>query len=76
MEGKVDKTIVKSIIAAWWINLAICIFIVWLIFVGIYIYNKGKDKAEEDKQAEIRANCLNQGLCYYNNGCHSCIGAY
>ena len=74
MEDKVNWSIVKSILAAWWINLAICIFIVWLIFVGIYIYNKGKDKAEEDNQAEIRANCLNRGLCYRNNSCQPCGG--
>ena len=66
MEGKVDKRIVKSILVAFGIIVAI------LLVVGtiLIIFNKQVNDAKEN--TEKRAACMNEGKCWINNECQIC----
>ena len=63
MEGKVDKTIVKSILVAFGIIVAIIIII--SVIIGI-LSAQANDSA---KTTNERANCMNIGGCWVNDEC-------
>ena len=70
MEGKIDKTIVKSILAAFGIIVVICI----VLGIIINIINKENTKSQENTAA--RAACINEGKCFINGECVECDSKY
>lgn len=69
MEGKVDKTIVKSILVAFGIIVAIC------TIIGIIINIINKENTKVQKNTEAKAVCLNKGGYWINNECQNSINS-
>ncbi len=77
MEEKVNWTIVRSIIVAWWLNLILCVLISILIMSGFYLYYKEVNEAKEDNISNQKATCMNNGGCWINNRCQNpCVGKW
>lgn len=76
MEGKVDKTIVKSILVAWWLNFAILLSI-GLIAFGIIMNIVSEKNTKSNEKNSERAICINNGGCWVNNRCQNpCVGRW
>ena len=75
MNGKVDWTIVKSILVAWWLNVLISISIC-LIVVGIIMGIISKENtASYEKKENQKSTCMNAGGCWVNDRCQNpCTG--
>ena len=72
MNGKVDKTIVKSILVAFGIIAAICCVVAIIIHI---IDTKNAEKEEENYRKSIedtqRAYCMNEGGCWVDGECQN-----